>query len=1078
MNYPAYPEPAQSNVFPPNTNRKAPVPTLLSLAEDFQALGLYVVPKRTGEKIAHWKFWMKKENHVPLEPAHDNLLQYLSRNDTDGLILAVGKSQGGRLVVLDIDPAGVHMHGSSTYRDVQELSPTGYVVATPGNGLHLYYLLPEGVPQLKPTTHVHWDNLDIRAKNSLIGLPGSYQQYLGERAEKKGVQSGHIGVYRRLHEDPFSDYSHIPTMSDALYQLLWAAQNPVRTTTPSTVGASNYEHTPEALARIEAHMKRPLAERERLVVELIGYVLSDWRNKNYDQWMQFWMSAYHGSDGSRVVRDVIAQHDGLWAGRKASEVEEFIAKWDNHEPNPEGYTISSLMYLARKNGWLQSTGLEIPRERVIEIDVKFIQEWTAAQKELPTRVLVQSQTGSGKTYNIKFLYDKLGTPKTVIFVPTTKLAIELANTLKNEHKMPVTLYINPKNGKTLPSEDLVKAQVLVTTLQTFGAKVHKHIPMENYGLVYFEESDQLFQQFGRGGGGSYGSHVKDDEARKGFAVIRDAFAHSGNVWCVDATMTQVTYFVADQTREDHPLTVVRNVQVATKPTVYLLNSRGEAYQKVLHSLLAKKSVVVAADTAQAAEEVVNTMEAIGVLTNKKVLLITSHTERNPDVLQFMDDVNKWAPTYDLLVYNSVMASGVSITSHTPDVTVQICNYLTPRVNLQLLNRYRSQSEVYVFYQNTENLYGETDLTILTEAYRRAGLEATLVNMPLAERVPDAVVRARVAAMSIGDETLQRRSVVSFYTGLLERDGREVIETDPVPEDKLIERSVKAVRVIRKELAEELKSTWIETRPIDRDHPADTDMTEMEIAQGEIHGLINSILRGNIPGDVDPKEIYETAIQFKPTLNALTAFVQQGETLRLAESYLADEGRSIVTLANHITLIQVITTVHVMYQSIHDRLTQDDVADRAGMFMRLLEAQKDNYDAVINRGNQKWDEVYNRSDTDYDRALDFCKILLARIGLKQRAKRDQMHDGVQTYVYSIENAEQAVAFLNWRYQDEAPKLEFSDSPIRKLIEARGSHIKMFQAMNADQQKQVMRILNDEKTTSFTVAVETVLMGDQF
>jgi hypothetical protein len=38
--------------------------------------------------------------------------------------------------------------------------------------------------------------------------------------------------------------------------------------------------------------------------------------------------------------------------------------------------------------------------------------------------------------------------------------------------------------------------------------------------------------------------------------------------------------------------------------------------------------------------------------------------------------------------------------------------------------------------------------------------------------------------------------------------------------------------------------------------------------------------------------------------------------------------------------------------------------------------------------------------------------------------------------------------------------------------------MFQAMTAAQQKQVMRLLNDEKTTSFVVAVENTLMGDQF
>src|SRR5690606_28181647 len=112
--------------------------------------------------------------------------------------------------------------------------------------------------------------------------------------------------------------------------------------------AHNYEHSPEALARLEAHMKRPLAEREKMVIECLGYVLKEWDGKKtYDQWLQMWMSAYHGSDGSAVVRDFIAQNPVIWAGRRQSEVEQFIATWDAHEPKEDGYTIASLMYLAR-----------------------------------------------------------------------------------------------------------------------------------------------------------------------------------------------------------------------------------------------------------------------------------------------------------------------------------------------------------------------------------------------------------------------------------------------------------------------------------------------------------------------------------------------------------------------------------------------------------------------------------------------------------------------------------------------------------------------------------------------------------
>ncbi len=602
--------------------------------------------------------------------------------------------------------------------------------------------------------------------------------------------------------------------------------------------------------------------------------------------------------------------------------------------------------------------------------------------------------------------------------------------------------------------------------------------MAKYGLVYFEESDQLFQQFARGGGGAYASHVKDDEARAGYAVMHDAFENSANVWCVDATMTQVTYYVAKSfVPDDTPITVVQNSRIAQKSAVQMLSERGEAYQVVLQAILSGKKVVVVTDTAQAAEEVVETMDNLGVLTDKKALLITSHTERNHAVHAFMEDVNAGAAKYDLVAYNSVMASGVSITSVKPDVLVQICTYLTPRVNLQLLNRYRQQGSVYVFFQQAESLYLEGDKEVLLEAYRRAGLEANLMNMPLVERTQDARVREVIASYSIGDETLQRRDAAAFYSGLLEDDGREVKWAEPMATSTLIDHSLKAVRAIKKEKKDELRHTWIETRPINQDDPADPEMSDLEVAQGEIHAKIDSVLHGNVPTDTDPATVYDVVHEFVGSSSALSAFILQGDALRTAETYLADDGRAITTLANHITLIQVLTSVHILYPTLRDELLPADLETRAPAFMSILLGQKEQYDAVINRQSQKFQLVYDKEDNDVDRAVAFVKIILARIGLKQRNAKYSRSGGEQQYKYSIENAENALRFLQWRYPDREVDINFTDAPIRAIIDARGSHIKIFQAMTGDQQAKVMRILNSEKTTDFPTAVETVLMGDR-
>lgn len=1074
MSFPQYPQPKTDNIKPDGYNGKLDVPTLLALAESFQKLGLFAVPKKAGDKIAHWKFWMKRDGHVPLEPTEANLREWLPHTDIDGLILAVGRSLNGRLAVLDLDPAGDHSKARATYEEIQALSPTGFVVTTPSNGLHLYYRLPEGVEPLKPTTRVHWQNVDIRAKNSLIGLPGSFQQYT-DKAEKKGVAYGHVGYYRRLVGVEGASYESIPTMSLELYKLLWEAQNPQKTNTVS-VGASSYEQSAAALARIEAHLARPLAEQERLTLELLGFVLAKWENKTYDQWLQMWMAAHHASSGSSVVRDFIATHDNVWRGRPHSEVASFVSGWDHHVPKPDGFTVASLMYLARLAGWLATTGLEIPDNLTTKINTRYISDWTKNLAELPTRILLQSQTGSGKTYNIRYLYERLDKPKTVIFVPSIKLAMELAGTLKNEQNLPVTLYIDPATGRTKNKDILREAKILVTTLQTFSTKVFgSGVPMSAYGLVYIEESDQLFQQFARGGGqiNIYSSHVSDREARAGFACLRAAFEQSGNVWCVDATMTQITYQVAEAMRGENSLTLVRNTHVEEKATVQMVASKGEAYQQILRGLSGNKRVVVAADTAQVAEEVVSTMKTIGALDGKKALVITSHTERNREVHRFMDHVNGHAGEYDLIAYNSVMASGVSVTAIKPDIVVQICNYLTPRVNLQLLNRYRRQEEVYCYYVDSENLYMEDDKSLLSEAYRRAGLEAMLINIPLAERTDDATLRAKIAAMSAGDEFYQRRSPKEFYSALLERDGRNVIASEPLAVSGAINASLRKVREVKKAEREYLKSSWHETRPINKDNPADPDMNEIQVAQGEIHAKILSLLGGNIP-DEDPTKIYDVVHSFAPAHVALTSFVTQGEALKVAENYLADEGRAITTVANNVTLIKVLANEHYLFSNIEETLTTETLSQRADAFMAAMVSARGEYDAVIQRKGQKFEEVYQRSDTNIERAIDFSKIILGKIGLKQRVVRGVRRGGETTWEVKIVNAEEAKTYLKWRYKD-AKEISLTNDGIKTIIQKRQPHIQMYQAMTTKQQKQVMKLLNDERTTDFPTAVEAVLDG---
>src|SRR5690606_24629642 len=139
--------------------------------------------------------------------------------------------------------------------------------------------------------------------------------------------------------------------------------------------------------------------------------------------------------------------------------------------------------------------------------------------------------------------------------------------------------------------------------------------------------------------------------------------------------------------------------------------------------------------------------------------------------------NAEAPKYALVAYNSVMASGVSITEVEADVVVQFCKYLSPRSNLQILNRYRRQKRVYCFYTQGENFYKLTADEVHAEAKARADLESKIVNVPFLERDRLTQVRERAAAMSVGDEQMQSRAPREFYMALLAADGRRVKTID-------------------------------------------------------------------------------------------------------------------------------------------------------------------------------------------------------------------------------------------------------------------------------------------------------------
>ena len=1031
---------------------------LEALYDELSGLGLYVVPKGRNVKFPVPKYWSREHKvHCDRTTAFKE-----QRNDSVSGWCVITGHASQRLIVLDFDPNEIRRYGEEPIQvlnHVRSIAPNSFMITTPTKGTHLYYFLPADfkmIGNISPPVR----GVDLRAEGGQVLTLGSYHVYIGADAQKKGVEDGHLGYYEKVEG---GIYDHIPMMTADLYEWL--------TSKPDHRG-ENYAETKMGHARVEEHARRNTDEKISLTLECLSHILAEWdEDSDYERWYQLWMAAHHASDGSKLIRDFILTHPTVtWhdgdKGRK-----HFVRAWDTYKPIKEGYTASSLFWMARQSGWLERTGYEIPEKRAEFINVRYIGEWFDTIKEIPKRLLLQSQTGSGKTYNIKRLWDRIGQPKTVVFVPSIKLASELANTLRRTHGVPATLYRDVDTGTILETDELFDAKFLVTTLQTFGKRVFdRGADMEEYGLVYIEESDQLFSQFARGGGGDYHSHVKEAESRLGFAVLRAAMEESKYVWCVDATMSKVTYDVATWLNET--IEVVQNKYIFQKSPVEFVEEKTEVYQLALNALMMGQRVVVSCDTRADATEVYEIMFSIGEMVDKNVLLITGATERYPEVRNFMANINEKAGDYDLVVYNSVMASGVSVVSISPDLVVQVSRYLTPRTNLQMLNRYRTQKRVVCWYLYSENLYSDRSKNILEKAAERAKLEAILTKMPLVDRSNDAKLRGHIASVSVADDTAQQRSPKEFYQSLLRMDGREVFNVERSPVSMTLNYSLMGVQAIKKAKMELIARQWRSIPPIDEDRPAKAEYDDLQVALGEAHAYIEKVLLGKIPDDIEDKVIYDTVKEFERYGYVLSMYVSQLEAYSSSERNLTHKDKALTAMNNLITRFYIVTMVNLLYNTVDDKINSDTLVKRGENFLKLVALNQDKYDLVVGK-NQRYEAVLYKYNKDIEKLIAmFSKILLGLVGLKQRSERGSRAGGIAKRNYFIANKELARRYLTWKGKAD---ILFTIDPIHLMIEQMEAGQSIYNEMNDIQKARVLSLTTGDFSIDFNQAIEIVAKG---
>jgi hypothetical protein len=1052
---------------------KLDLKTLLDLYNELTGHGFRVVAKRRLAKHPVQSGW---NNLKQADLKGSVQMELQSKASASGWCIITGH-QSGNLVVVDLDFQELINNGHKphdVYKEIQELSTTQYVLLTPTGGLHLYYRCVD--KSVGSSTRVGYAGLDVRGDNGLVASLGGYNRYTTD-AEKKGVVRNHEAPYQKLVD---GRYDEVPVMSERLFQ--WLSGKISKTVDRKGAGANfgsdtmvaNYVHTEEGNARLDAHFLEPIHKREAVVIECIDAIFEKWSDGlAYDEWRQVWMSAHHGAPTQRVLEALLQNENVYW--KDAEDKRNFQRLWKNHRWKEGGNTVASLFWIARKAGWLRLTGYEIPENYVEHINVEYVTDWVNAQPELPRHALIESQTGTGKTRAIKAIWERIGKGKAVIFVPTIKLATELYYTLKNELKMPATLYRDENKGTAIELEEMKKAHILVTTLQTFATKLFASgVDMRTYDLVYVEEIDQLLAGFALGGGNKYMvSHVTENQARLGFTALADAYHQSGYVYGVDATMSQVSSSLAFQMTND-AVHIIRNDYIKPKAKVQFIGSINEAYQVAYDALRKGKRTVIVADKASRAKEAYDTMLKLSVVKEENAILMNRHTSAQRKVINFMKDVNKGAGEYKLVVYNSIMGSGVSISDVTPDVLVQVCEYLPPRNNLQMLNRYRNQSEVYVSMANSESLYAHTAEDILKEASQAVTIEAGLIRLPVTERGNTALIRDGLAAVAIADKQAQWRSPLTLYKSLLETDGRKISKND-VEMSGVMAHTLKKVREIQREQNKFIYANWHMARPVNEENPATTDMTDMEVALGTHHAMIAKSLRGNIPDveDVETAEYISSVVRkLRKHGFALSEFMEQEKALNRAERFVLDGDKPLIAISTSISKIKAVSMLSLLYDDMREPITSTQVAHRAPRFIAELQKNKDLYNAVVSRPRERFEVQYDPDDIELS-AIALARTLLRQIGLKQKKQRLRRKDA--SYQIWVNNMQEVEDFLGWRNADNPDyKLTyvFTDQLEGQLAERKDTK-QLFADMTEEATAEVIRLVKEN--VDFTQAVEMVDSG---
>lgn len=814
--------------------------------------------------------------------------------------------------------------------------------------------------------------------------------------------------------------------------------------------------------RVKAHYNATAAARTRVTLEALSYALTpEWGELERQQRLTLLMAA-HAASNDYSVRDAFLEYDSpRW--NDSSQKLKLAAWWDSHKPKPDGLSVATLFYLARMRGWLKYSNVELSGCK--EIYTEEVGDWLEDLDEVPKRLLLKSGTGTGKTQGAIRLLKKLDVPKSIFFAPSIKLCMALSAEL-DKAGVENTLYI--EKNRTKNAEVLKSAQVLVTTLQTFATKVlNSGIDLGVYEYVVIDESDELISSFVRSGVGSkiaHASHVTRAQAKSGIEALSKLCKLSKYVLCFDGTATNLSRYILE-TFSESKVDVYTNTYTRDKADVTLVPDVQSIRDLIYTHVKAGLRVVVATDTKEEAELVEQLLLMGEVAKRDEVIRITGDTIYDKRVNAFFQDVEEGAKQYRVVIYNSAMGSGVSITETVPDAFMFIGTYLSPRKMIQMINRYRVQSTVFAYIAPRESLYADT----VEERYQRLQdaiqHEARLSGLNPVRRTELSNIVTHAALLSAQDEFDQLRSVKDFVVRLLHEDGRDIYHMKKVSLSAETTEALELAKGLLSELDERILEGWRDVPPLGRDAVIPDNYDGEMIAKGVLHNTIVT----EVPDyetkseqlQLSDSELALAVLRFRKHRWTLDRFFKPENLLTFTSAELFDQRRELVTLRLYMARVELIGLLGYLIPDTSKSYSMEDLVGTE-KFLTEVGARLSVYNIVASN-HLSYGNVVERNEDDEEIAVSLANGIAKSIGLSLKRKNGKRVDGeVREREVYLDGVNALLLYLTLRggffEENEVPKLEFEPEKFTQFSKQVKEVSKKFSGLSKEDQQEILRTID--------------------